>query len=431
MQESEKAQIPFEKIGMSNFTNQNAQEGRRKLLIWRILGFFLPVFVIIVAIVGTIGMGALKPKPEEKKEEAKAVPVLTSLAQTGDVTLTVSAQGEVQPRTQINIVPQVSGQITYMSPKFIEGGAFKAGELLVRIDPAEYKLRVIQARAGVTQASTVVTREESEAEIAKRDWQELGRGGKPSALSLREPQLAEAKANLESAKAQLGEAELLLARTSIYAPFTGRVTMRHIDQGEYVTSGTKLGEVYATDVMDVRLPMSQNDLAEIGLTLGYHNASGDGIPVKLSSNIAGQYSEWTGHIVRTDSRFDNQSRVLFAYVEVKDPFGKGIVEGAPMAPGLFVNAEVEGKGLTDVTFIPRAALRGDNQVYVANDDGTLSVKTVTVVSSNRDRAVLSNGLTRGEAVITSPIRGVADGMKIELVKTGGAAETRIASGARP
>lgn len=433
MQESVKTQEPLSHNGHSNLDIPMHGEGgeRKKLWIWRVFGFILPVLVIVLAIGGLIGMSALKPQPEEKKEEAKAIPVLTTGATIGDVTLTVKAQGEVQPRTQINIVPQISGQITYMSSKFIEGGAFKKGELLVRIDPEEFQLRVTQAQAGVTQAETVVAREISESDIARRDWEELGRGGTPSALTLREPQLAEARANLASAKARLAEAELQLARTSLYAPFNGRVTMRHIDQGEFVTVGTKLGEVYATDIMDVRLPLSNQDLREAGLAVGYISKKGEGIPVKLSSNVGGQYSEWSGRIVRTDSRFDSKSRVLFAYVEVNDPFGKGIISGAPMAPGLFVEAEVEGQKLTDVIFIPRAALRGDDQVYIANEDSTLSIKTVSVLSSDRERAVLSGGLTRGDRVITSPIRGVADGMKIERVKTGGAAETRIASGARP
>ncbi len=436
MQESGKTQNPSTDGGYSQLDvglseSQSHGKARKTLWIWRVVGFILPVLVIILAIGGTIGMSALKPEPEEKKEEAKAIPVLTTRADIGDVTLTVKAQGEVQPRTQINIVPQVSGQITYMSPKFIDGGAFKKGDLLVRINPAEFDLRVTQAQAGVTQAETVVTRERSEAEIALRDWEELGRGGTPSALTLREPQLAEARASLASAKARLAEAELQLSRTSLYAPFNGRVTMRHIDQGEFVTVGTKLGEVYATDIMDVRLPLSNQNLREAGLTLGYISENGKGIPVKLTSNVGGLYSEWAGQIVRTDSRFDSKSRVLFAYVEVKDPFGKGIISGAPMAPGLFVEAEVEGQKLTDVIFIPRAALRGNDQVYIANDDSTLTIKTVSVLSSDRERAILSGGLVRGEDVITSPIRGVADGMKIERVKTGGAAETRIASGARP
>lgn len=391
---------------------------RKKLWIWRALIFVLPVVVIAGAIGGLVAMSALKPTPDEKEDVVKAVPVLVTLALQNDVTLKVNVQGEVQPRTQINVVPQVSGLITYMSSKFIEGGRFNKGDLLARVEPAEFELRVTQAKASVAQAETVVSRETSEAAIARQDWQELGRAGQPTPLTLREPQMAEAQAQLASAKARLAEAELMLARTSLYAPFTGRVTTRQVDQGEFVTAGTRLGEVYATNVMDVRLPMTHEDLRRAGLTLGYEATGATrGIPVTLSATVAGQYSEWQARIVRTDSRFDSETRVLFAYAEVRDPFGAGASNGMPLAPGLYVNAAVDGQKLDNAIVIPRSALRGDDQVYVAKGN-TLSIKTVNVISSNKDEAILGGGINAGDIVITSPIRGVAQGMKIDVVTSG-------------
>ncbi|WP_427451965.1 efflux RND transporter periplasmic adaptor subunit [Litorimonas sp. WD9-15] len=391
---------------------------RGKLVLTRIVSIALPVLMIGGAIAGFMVMGAMKPQPEEKEEVVKAIPVLTAMATQDNVTLKVRVQGEVQPHTQINLVPQVGGKISYMSPKFIEGGKFRKGDLLVRVEPAEYELRVVQARANVAQAETVVMRERSEGEIARQDWEELGRAGEPTPLTLRQPQLAEARAQLASAEAQLAEAELQLSRASLYAPFNGRVTMRHIDAGEFVTAGTRLGEIYATDIMDVRLPMTNADLRQAGLTLGYEAPSGSaGIPVKLSADVAGRMSEWQGRIVRTDSRFDAETRVLFAYAEVIDPFGKGSDDGVPLAPGIFVNADIEGQTLENIISIPRAALRGADTVYVANADETLTVKTVSVVSSDRNTAILSEGLNSGTSVITSPIRGVADGMKVAVVET--------------
>jgi len=391
---------------------------RKRLWIWRAFIFVLPVIVIAGAIGGTIAMSAFKPKPEEKEDVVKAIPVLTAEAMQDSVTLKVNVQGEVQPRTEINITPQVGGKITYMSPKFIEGGKFNKGDLLVRIEPAEYELRVVRARAAVAQAETAVTREKSEAAIALRDWEEIGSGQQATPLTLRQPQMAEAAAQLEASRAQLGEAELNLSRTSIHAPFTGRVTIRHIDQGEFVTAGTRLGEIYATNIMDVRLPMTNEELRRAGLGLGFESSKNNpGIPVTLSADVAGIYSEWQGRIVRTDSRFDSTTRVLFAYAEVRDPFGAGASNGTPLAPGIFVNAAVEGQALDNIIVIPRAALRGDNKVYVAQDD-TLSIKTVSVMSSDRDQAILESGINIGDTVITSPIRGVADGMRVAVVSSG-------------
>ena len=401
---------------------------RKQLWIWRVLVFVLPILVIAGSIVGLMAMSALKPEPEEKEDVIKAIPVLTGLAVQDDVTLTVNVQGEVQPRTEINLVPQVSGLITFMSPKFIEGGRFKKGDLLVRIEPAEFELRVTQARANVAQAQTVIAREQSESLLARQDWEDLGRSGAPTPLTLREPQMAEAKAQLASAEARLAEAELQLARTALRAPFDGRVTARHVDMGEFVTAGTRLGEIYSVDVMDVRLPLTNDDLRRAGLTLGYEaNGLSGGISVTLSADVAGQLGEWQGRIVRTDSRFDAATRVLYAYAEVRDPFGAGASNGTPLAPGIYVNAAIDGQQLKNVIVIPRTALRGDDKVYLAVNE-TLEIKTVSVVSSDRQRAILQSGLSIGDAVITSPIRGVADGMKIQLVKPGETAAIPASSG---
>lgn len=396
----------------------SSSKGKGRLLLMRLLTFLLPLVVLGICVGIFIVMGALKAEPEKKDEPITALPVITASAVQDDVTLSVTAQGEVQPRVQINIVPQVAGRVTYMSPNFIEGGAITKGETLIRIEATEYELRVVQARSQVAAAQTVLAREQTEGAIARADFEDIGSTATPTPLSLREPQMAEAAAMLASAQARYDEAKLMLSRTTITAPFSGRVTLRNVDPGEFITAGTRLGEVYSSDIMDVRLPLTQNDLRQTGLSVGYR-AGGDTapIPVTLSANVGGKDARWQGNIVRTDARFDSQTRVLFAYAELRDIFGTGADAGVAMVPGLFVNAEISGQTRGDVIVIPRAALRGKDQVYVANDDSTLSIKTVEVISTDRDRAVISSGIERAERVITSPIRSVSEGMNIEIVTT--------------
>lgn len=400
----------------SESVTPSVQAKKKKLLRHRMIAIALPLIVIVGAVGATVAMSALAPVPEETEDPIKALPVLTAIAQSDDVQLSVRTQGEVQPRTEINLINEVSGRITYMSPDFIEGGAFRRGDLLVRIDPAEYRLRVTQARANVSQAETVLARERSESEIARMDWEDLGSGGEATPLTLREPQMAEAAAQLEAAKARLAEAELQLARTEIRAPFDGRVIERAVDAGEFAAQNGRLGEVYASDIMDVRIPLTQNELRQTGVYLGY-SADGDaGVPVTLSADISGRRAEWTGYITRTDARFDSQSRVLHAYVEVRDPFKDVSVGQAALGPGLFVDAEIDGTVLEGVVTIPRSALRGEDEVYLAGSDDTLTIQKVEVQSSTRDRVVLTGGLNSGDKVIVSPIRGAATGMKIEVVE---------------
>jgi len=398
------------------------------LLLWRGIVFVLPALVIVGGVAGVMIMGALKPKPEKKAEILKPAPVLVTSPQRETVHLVVNTQGEVRPQTEIDIVPQISGKIVYVAPGFIDGGFFKKGDVLVRIEPADYKLRVIQTEAQVAQAEQRLAREQAESEIAKHDWAELGQG-EASPLTLRLPQMAEAQAALDSANASLADAKLQLSRTVIRAPFTGRVRLRNADFGQYVTIGTRLGRIFATSVVEVRLPLTDIALRQLDLPLAFVESKPHPGPiVKLSAMVAGKERHWNGRITRTDSAIDPRTRVLFAFVEVDDPYGKGADNGTPLAVGLFVDAHVEGREIPNALVVPRTALRGENTVYLAKKDGTLSMRTVRVVSSNRDRAVLVAGISTNDQVITSPVRAPAEGMKIETVKRTASAKADTTSG---
>lgn len=399
------------------------------LAVKRLLVFALPAVVLAGAIGANMAMSIFSPKPEEKEEVIKATPVVVAEAQAERVRLSVSAQGEARPRTQINLTSQVSGKINYVAPQFIEGGAFEEGDVLVRIEPAEFEFRVVQARANVAQARNRFASEEAEARIARKDWEELGQG-EGSALALREPQMAEAEAALASARAILREAELQLERTTIRAPFKGRVQTQLANLGQFVRPGDNLGEIFSSDVMEVALPLTDSELGELGLTIGFRNdANNPGPDVKLTALVAGEPRVWRGRIAHTDSGYDRQTRVLFAYAEVDDPYGAGADNGAPLAAGLFVTAEIQGREIDNSVVVPRAALRGNDQVFVARDDDTLEIRKVAVASSDRNRAILIGGVEPGERVITSPVRGAADGIELAIAGSPASESTTLATAA--
>lgn len=403
---------------MSDISNEHYERPKTSFL-GRFLKFVFPLIVLVLAVIGVFVMGKLKDKPETKNEPPKATPVVTAYAQSRSVELSVKSQGEVRPRTEINLAAQVGGRVDWLAPNFLEGGSFKKGQVILRLDSADYDLRVTQAEANVAQARTVLTREISESDIAKRDWEDLGEG-QASPLTLRKPQMAEARARLAAAKAQLGEAQLQQSRTVVYAPFDGRVRERMISHGDTIAAGQNIGRIYATDVAEVKLPLTDTDMARLGLGIGFNaTKAAPGPEVTLSAIVAGEPHTWQGRITRVSASYDSATRVLFGYVEVKDPYGTGADNGVPLASGLFVNVGIEGREVVDSIIVPRTALRGTDTVYIANDDKTLSFRTVKVASSSREMVVISSGLSSGEQVITSPIRGVADGMKIELADFSG------------
>ncbi len=395
-----------------------AESNGSRIGLW---GKRLAVAGITIGVIGgtVVMMGAMSaaaPKPEKKEDVVEAMPVLTALAEERSIDLQVISQGEVTARSQVNFASEVGGRVSYMSPSFLPGGAFQKGEVLVKLDPREYQLRVTQAEAAVAQAQTSLRREQSEAKIAKLNADELGIED-VSELALREPQVAEAKARLAAAEASLDEARLNLNRTVIRAPFSGRVKAKNVDLGAFISPGTALGLIYASDIVEVPLALTDADLSKLSLGIGFEETSKSlGPEVILSAIVAGEYHQWTGRIVRTDSAFDPKTRVLFGYVAVDDPYGKGADNGVPLALGLYVNAAIQGRSVEKSIVIPRTALRGTDKVYVVTEDDKMEIRTVKVASSSREHAIISEGMQAGERIVTSPVRGAADGIKVKPVE---------------
>jgi len=371
----------------------------RKLLI-----IALPLLIIIGFILAANIIIKLNKKPEEKKKPFNTLAVMADYAVQDDVQLKVTAQGEARPRTEIDLVPEVGGKIIYVSPNFIDGGIIRKGETLIRIEDADYKVAVVRAQSGIAQAEQVLIREQAEGEIARQDYEELGRG-EPTALALRKPQQAQAQAALQLAKAELAAANLQLTRTEVKAPFSGRVRTKSSDLGQYVSPGRTLGRIFSTDIIEVRLPLTDNDLSKMDLPIAYVAKDRASAPnVKLSAIIAGKTQNWDAKIMRTDSTYDTQTRALSAIAEVFDPYGKGKSQnGMPIAPGLFVDAEIDGKLYEDVIVLPRDGLRPEDEIYIVDDKGKVEIRKATVLDTDANRAMLLGGVGVGELVVLSPM----------------------------
>jgi len=372
----------------------------RKLLV-----IMIPVLIFVGFIVVAFVAVKLNSKPKERTRNFNTLAVIADYARRDDVQLQVRTQGEVRPQIEIDLVPQVGGKIVYVSPNFIEGGIFNKGETLLRIEDADFNVAVIRAEASVAQAQQALAREEAEGAIARQDFEELGRPGQASSLALREPQIAQARAALQAANAELEGAKLNLSRTSVRAPFSGRVREKSSDIGQFVTPGARLARIFSTNISEVRLSLSDDQLSKLDIPLAFVAENRTAAPeVILSARVAGAMQTWNARIMRTDSTYDTQTRSLFAIAEVLDPYGKGkSEEGVPLAPGLFVDADVDGKKFEDVIIIPRDGLRPQDEVYVVDDKGKAEIRTVSVLDTSAQRAVLTGGVEAGELIVLSPM----------------------------
>lgn len=383
----------------------------------------LPLLVTLLMLVGVGGasvitLQALKPKPEQADEQAPGLAVFAERVVREDLVFTVRAQGEVRPQREISVASQISGRIADVSPDFIDGGFIRAGQILVQLESADYELGVVRAQAGVASAEQRLAREQAEADVAREDLINLGITDS-SPLARREPQLAEAQAALNSARAQLADAELALGRTAIRAPFTGRVREKTVDIGQFVSPGQALGRIFATDTVEVVLPISDAELGQLGLPLAFaETETSPGPEVIFSGMVGGVEREWRGRVTRTAAAVSSRTRLINAIAELDDPYGEGADEGAPMAPGLFVQASLQGATQSGLLRAPRAAIRSGNELYVGDAEaGALRIYTVDLVHSEPDGAWFTSAeVDAGVLAVISPIQAAFDGMSITLLE---------------
>jgi RND family efflux transporter MFP subunit len=247
---------------------------------------------------------------------------------------------------------------------------------------------------------------------------------------------ARAQAGMREAAVAVRRAELDLERSEIRAPFAGRVREKHVDRGQYVSRGVPVARVYSVTYAEVRLPISDADLAFLDVPLDVPLAGGidegrdesasdspagddtrGGPPVVLSAEFAGATHEWTGRIVRTEGALDARTRMVNVVARVDDPYGREQKAGRPPLPvGLFIHASIEGRVFEGIYEVPRSALRRRDEVWVVSDDNRLEKRRVSVLRSIGDQTFIRAGISPGEAIVTSALEIATDGMRVRTVE---------------
>jgi len=378
--------------------------------------FHFGIAVALVAL-GALGMGKLTAsKPQLKKRKPPTpVPMVRMInIKTGPQSVRILGEGTVRPLQEIDLVPQVGGNVVYVSPALVNGGAFSQGDTLLRIEPVDYQLAVTLAKAKVKDAESKLKLAEEEAAAAREEWcLHYADGSKadkePPPLVAKEPQLATAQAELEADKADLSMALLNLERTDLRAPFDGRVSQENVDIGQYVSLGQALASLYSTEAAEIVLPMEDKKGFWFHIP-GFTPGNRAGSRAVVRARIAGREQTWSGKVVRTEGKLDERTRMINVVVRVGKPYAKR----PPLAVGLFVTVEIEGRTLPKVATIPRSALHQDNVVWIVDEGGRLRFRKVDVARIQGDRALVGAGLENGDKVIITPLKAVTDGMAVRI-----------------
>ncbi len=387
----------------------------------------LPLVIIAIFIALSVLLLNNKKRPEQQKAQVRT-PVLEVIRiEKQDVQLSVDSYGVVEPKYKAEVVSEVIGSVNYISPDFAVGKFVSKGDLLARLDDSDYHADLAQAEASLAQAQAKLKEEIARGKVAKKTLRDVS-PNKKTALGLREPQRKQEEANVKFAKAGVERAKRNLTKTEIRAPFDALVKMKNINMGSYLTQGKLIGELYGTEIAEIRLPITPNSFSYLDLN-------------RLDSrklNIEAQYGDiqinhWAAKLVRNEGIIDKDNRMIYLIAEVDDPYNlkspldkpsiKSITSLSTSSPsltlsvlqfGTFVTTTIQGKKVKDVIKLPRHVVRSE-QVIVVDSQNKTQTRQVNVVRSDNENAYVIGGLEDGEFVSLIRSDSLIDGTEVKTV----------------
>ena len=375
----------------------------------------LPIFILLLAGVGAWLTIVYKQEPEKKvsKRILPVVEVITVKSQPH--TLVIRASGVIEAPTMTVLTAEVFGRVIEVSPAFENGGFFKKGDVLLKIDSSDYLTAQASAVAALAEAKYKLELELAEAKQASEEWKLLGEGN-PTSLALRLPQVERARADVRSAQAVLEQAERDLERTQVKAPYDGRVMEAAVNVGQYIGSrGMRMGMIYATDYAEVRLPITDRQASMIDLPLRYEGVVDVSRhpPIKLTVQYGDEVYAWAGVIERVEGMIDRETRMLHVIGRISEPYRERSQGQPPLKIGMFAKTEIKGKHIAHAYVLPRIVMLEDDLLLVLDEDNRLSRRVVNVVQTEGENVIIKSGLVDGERVIMTPLEYIVDGMKVE------------------
>jgi len=401
----------------------------------RLAGWQQGVFVLAIGVIGFSAMYWLRPSATELVPPRQIPVVTTRPVEIGEGAIQVRGSGTVRASAETTVASQVGGRVVWVAPEFVSGGRLARGEPLFRIDPADYQNALAAAEADVAQRSVGVLEAEEEVALAREEYSRLARreGLDPdpvnaAALVLREPQLLAARAALRSAEARREDARLALDRTWVRAPFDGIVRTEAVDIGQFISPGQAVGQLYATDVVEVVIPFSDDEAALVaGLWEARSSRPETRIAARIEAEFGGRRFEWAAHVDRAEAALDEETRTIDVIIRVPDPFvpTPGQPDRPPLLIGAFAIADIEGARYDRYAVVPSAAVRDEGVVWVVESDTLLAMRPVQIIQRVEDRTFVLGDLAPGEPVIISGLPFVTDGMTVRVaggLETAGGAD---------
>jgi RND family efflux transporter MFP subunit len=369
-----------------------------------------PLLVLAIGLAIAYLLATNKPVIEPRSYQPLTMTVRVARVETKSQYLTVLSQGTVQPRRQSELIPDVSGRVVWISPSLVSGGSFAEGDVLLRIDDADYRTAVQRARA--TRDRADVERSFAADELKRLVSLSNQQLTSQSQLDGAKRAARVSEANLAESRAVLEQAQRDLERTRLVAPFDGVVRSEQVDIGQFVSRGSRIGAIYATEYVEVKLPISTNQLTYLDIPMSSRGQIPKEMrpPVTITADFGKTRVVWEGELIRAEAEIDARSRMIYGVTRLRS----GLNKAAPIIPiGLFVQAHIRGRRVENVVQLPRSAIRDNQQVLVVDADNTLHFREVSILRLEHDAVLVDGGLKDGELVCISPLQTVVEGMHVQ------------------
>ncbi|MBT8066917.1 MAG: efflux RND transporter periplasmic adaptor subunit [Gammaproteobacteria bacterium] len=362
----------------------------------------------VVAVVGLALLLSVSLRPEASgpgtatRSNVPAVTVVTPAATP--FTPVIELNGVVQARTVTRIIPQVSGRIVQVASKFRPGASVSKGDLLFIIDPSDYRLAVERTLAEIAVARSDLARLEAEAAAEREIWQGQFPDRPIPDLIARVPQIAAARARIQSGEAAQKSAELALSRTTVRAPFDARILETQLDVGQVVSGSAAVGSMFSIDSLEIAVPVSAEQRKLIG------TVSGQDVSIIGSVSREGVID---GKLARASAALDERTRLGTLYVTADQP--------ELLTAGEFATVRIAGENMPDSYRVPAAALTSRDRLWVV-EDGQLAGRTVEVLGREADMAVV-RVFDDASGIVAIPPANARDGLAVSIRGADGLAST--------
>ena len=428
----------------------------------KIITLLLKITIPILVLVGAVFFGKvlIETGPKAKKRPfVQSMPVVeVATLKAESYTVHIEASGIVRAGTQSNLVSEIPGRIIKISDNFSEGSYFNKDEVLLEIDQSDYISAIDIAKSNVlvndANLKQIVAEEKSNLNSVKLAQKNLAIGNKElarlrslfkrqaisrSALDTEEQRINQLKqtlqnlkgaqstfasrksamqAQIKSGQSRVKQEKLRLSRTSIKAPYAGRVLSKNVDRGQFVSAGTTLASIYATDFVDVELPLSLNQYELLGVPEAFRNKSisiSDLPTATLTNPDSIKNDIWQGKVVRTSAALDAQSRQINVIVKVDDPYVAREGISSPIRIGQFLKASLEGRTFKNVYVLPPVSVIYNREIRLLKD-GKINIVPVDVIwNSSSETVIKTDENIEGQQIILTNLSQAVNGMAVLTV----------------